>query len=485
MILAVPSANFGYLCGMLSSDFFSSDTICALSTPDGVGALSVVRMSGRNAFSISEQIFIPAGKHKNITDKKLPAVIFGRVMDGEQILDEALVTAFKGPNSFSGEDTIEFSLHGSSFIRERLMQLLIEKGARPATQGEFTKRAFMNGKMDLSQAEAIGDLIHSESAAAHKIAMHQMRGGFGEELRALREGLVSFASLIELELDFGEEDVEFANRDDLKQQVNKIREVIHRLTDSFKIGNAIKHGVPVAIVGAPNAGKSTLLNALLNEEKAIVSSIAGTTRDVIEDTLTIDGILFRIIDTAGIRKNPDNEIERIGIERTFAKIKSADIVLYLYDASHTPQNKDMETPDQALQNAEQIQAEFPLAKVILVANKLDARFDGIWWANKFPFVGISAKEKQGIDELKKRMVEAMGGVPQPNQTVVTNLRHYDALVKADNYLQKVLEGLDLHITNDFVAMDIRQSLYHLGEITGQVTVDDLLENIFSKFCIGK
>jgi tRNA modification GTPase len=468
---------------MLSSDFFSSDTICALSTPDGVGALSVVRMSGRSAFSICDQVFIPAGKHKSITDKKLPAVIFGRVMDGEQILDEALVTAFKGPNSFSGEDTVEFSLHGSSFIRERLMQLLIEKGARPATQGEFTKRAFMNGKMDLSQAEAIGDLIHSESAAAHKIAMHQMRGGFGEELRALREGLVSFASLIELELDFGEEDVEFANREDLKQQVDKIRTVIHRLTDSFKIGNAIKNGVPVAIVGAPNVGKSTLLNALLNEEKAIVSSIAGTTRDVIEDTLTIDGILFRIIDTAGIRDNPDNEIERIGIERTFEKIKGADIVLYITDGSTG--HVSSEDLSKGFENAKKIQAEFPASKVILVANKCDLRHDAIWWASNFPLVTISAKEKQGIDDLKNAMVAAMGGVPQQNQTVVTNLRHYDALVKADNYLQKVLEGLDLNITNDFVAMDIRQSLYHLGEITGQVTVDDLLENIFSKFCIGK
>ena len=470
---------------MLSSDFISSDTICALSTPDGVGALSVVRMSGRDAFSICDQIFVPAGKHKNITDKKLPAVIFGRVMDGNQILDEALVTAFKGPNSFSGEDTVEFSLHGSAFIRTRLMQLLIEKGARPATQGEFTKRAFMNGKMDLSQAEAIGDLIHSESAAAHKIAMHQMRGGFGEELRMLREGLVSFASLIELELDFGEEDVEFANRDELKKQVEQICSVIHRLTGSFKLGNAIKNGVPVAIVGKPNAGKSTLLNALLNEEKAIVSSIAGTTRDVIEDTLTIDGILFRIIDTAGIRENPDNEIERIGIERTFSKIKSADIVLYLYDASHLPADKVGEDILQALENAQQIQTEFPAANVVLVANKVDAGHDAISWTDDFPFVSISAKEKRGIEELKKYMVDAIGGVPEQNQTVVTNLRHYDALIKADNYLQKVLEGLDLNITNDFVAMDIRQSLYHLGEITGQVTVDDLLENIFSKFCIGK
>lgn len=471
---------------MLSVDLLSADTICALSTPDGVGALSVVRVSGKQAFDICNRIFSPLGKNKSLANREFPTVVFGRVMDGEQILDEAVLTLFKGPKSFSGEDTVEFSLHGSAFIRQRLMQLLIENGARPATEGEFTKRAFMNGKMDLSQAEAIGDLIHSESAAAHKIAMHQMRGGFGEELRTLREGLISFASLMELELDFGEEDVEFANRDDLKKQVEQIRTVIHRLTRSFKLGNAIKNGVPVAIVGKPNAGKSTLLNALLNEEKAIVSSIAGTTRDVIEDTLTIDGILFRIIDTAGIRENPDNEIERIGIERTFSKIKSADIVLYIYDAGNSLDGEAAaESTSQALQNAQQIQAEFPLANVVLVANKVDARQDAIGLVDDFPFISISAKEKQGLDNLKKYMVDAMGGTPQQNQTVVTNLRHYDALMKADQSLEKVLEGLDTGITGDFVAMDIRQSLYHLGEITGDISTDDLLANIFSKFCIGK
>lgn len=467
---------------MLSIELLSADTICALSTPDGVGALSVVRVSGKQAFEICERVFIPIGKNKSLSGKNFPAVVFGRVMDGEHILDEAVVTLFKGPKSFSGEDTVEFSLHGSSFIRTRLMQLLIEHGARPATEGEFTKRAFMNSKMDLSQAEAIGDLIHSESAAAHKIAMHQMRGGFGDELRALREGLISFASLIELELDFGEEDVEFANRGDLKNQVEKIRAAIQRLTYSFKLGNAIKNGIPVAIIGAPNAGKSTLLNALLNEEKAIVSSIAGTTRDVIEDTLTIQGILFRMIDTAGIRENPDNEIERMGIERTYEKIKAADIILYVCDASPNAQSENVQY---GLENAKQIQQDFPSAKVILVANKCDLRYDGIWWAEQFPMKTISAKEKRGIDELKDAMVQAMGGAPQNNQTVVTNLRHYNALVKADESLQKVLQGLDAGITGDFVAMDIRQALYHLGEITGDISTDDLLANIFSKFCIGK
>lgn len=471
---------------VFSINSFFLDTICALSTPEGVGALSVVRLSGKEAFSVSDQIFKPMDKIKSMAERSFPSVVYGRLIDRDQILDEVVVTAFKGPRSFTGEDTVEFSLHGSTYIRTRLMQLLIEKGARPAAPGEFTKRAFMNGKMDLSQAEAVGDLIHSESAAAHKIAMHQLRGGFADELRALRDGLVSFASLIELELDFGEEDVEFANRDALKEQVNQIRDAIHRLAGSFKLGNAIKNGVPVAIVGAPNAGKSTLLNALLNEEKAIVSSIAGTTRDVIEDTLTIQDILFRIIDTAGIRDNPDNEIERMGIERTFEKIKGADIILYICDASeHILDDIHAEDLSAGLENAKKIQQQFPDAKVILVANKSDQRNDAILWADQFPMLAISAKEKRGIDELKNAMVGAMGGVPQHNQTVVTNLRHYDALVKADTYLEKVLQGLDSHITSDFLAMDIRQSLYHLGEITGQVSVEDLLENIFSKFCIGK
>lgn len=468
---------------MISTGLLSTDTICALSTPDGVGALSVVRMSGAETFAICEKIFVSAGKRK-LSERHFPVVAFGHVMDGNQILDEALLTLFKGPKSFTGEDTAEFSLHGSAYIRNRLLQLLVENGARPATEGEFSKRAFMNGKMDLSQAEAIGDLIHSESEAAHKIAMHQLRGGFGQELRLLREGLISFASLIELELDFGEEDVEFANRDSLKQQVNEILVVTRRLAESFKLGNVIKSGVPVAIVGSPNAGKSTLLNTLLNEEKAIVSSIAGTTRDVIEDTVTIHGVLFRMIDTAGIRENPDNEIERIGIERTFGKIKEARIILYVCVATQDENTKE-EGLREGLVNAQKIQQEFPESHVILVANKTDQYPELISWEETFPLVEISAKNKQGIDDLKQHMLEAFGGAPKQNQTVVTNLRHYDALLKANHYMEKVIEGLDSGITGDFLAMDIRQALFHLGEITGEISTDDLLENIFSKFCIGK
>lgn len=465
---------------MLVPHLSSSETICALSTPDGVGALSVVRLSGKEAFVITQQLFVPAGKNKSLAERKMPAVVFGNVMDGETILDEALVTLFKGPKSFTGEDTVEFSLHGSAFIRNRLMQMLLGLGARLATPGEFTKRAFMNGKMDLSQAEAIGDLIHSESEAAHKIAMHQMRGGFGRELAVLREGLISFAALIELELDFGEEDVEFANRVQLRTQVNTIRAAIGKLIDSFRLGNAIKNGVPVAIVGAPNAGKSTLLNTLLNEEKAIVSAIAGTTRDVIEDTLQIGGIIFRVIDTAGIRENPDNEIEQIGIERSLQKAKQADIILYLCDMSQPETEIEEE-----LARARQLGNENPGAKLFFVANKTDLGEKTYPFPAELEHIAISAKEQKGIEVLKQNMLDAMGGIPTQNQTIVANLRHYDALLKADNYLQKVLEGLDLNITNDFVAMDIRQSLYHLGEITGSISTDDLLDNIFTKFCIGK
>lgn len=464
-----------------SINFSISDTICALSTPEGVGALSVIRLSGEKAFTILESVFVPFGKNKHITNRAFPCVIYGKVMDADLVLDEALVTLFKGPNSFTGEDTVEFSLHGSSYIRQRLLQLLLELGARPATEGEFTKRAFMNGKMDLSQAEAIGDLIHSESAAGHKVAMHQLRGGFAKELEVLRDGLIGFASLVELELDFSEEDVEFANRDQLKQQVYSILAVTTRLAQSFKMGNALKNGVPVAIVGAPNAGKSTLLNTLLNEEKSIVSSIAGTTRDVIEDTLSIEGVLFRIIDTAGIRDNPDNEIERMGIERTYAKIKSADIVLYLFDAGNAIQS----VYEEAVANAQKIQAGLPEAKVLLVANKTDLVGSASVAHVNFPLYRISAKNNEGVDELKRAMLEAMGGVPHNNQTIVTNLRHYDALMKTNLYLERVIEGLDSGISGDFLAMDIRQALFHLGEITGQISTDDLLASIFSRFCIGK
>ncbi len=466
------------------TDYFSSeDTICALSTPEGYGALSVIRISGGGAFSVCEKIFTPSGKNKSLSDRNFPAVVFGKVMDGADILDEAVLTLFKGPRSFTGEDTAEFSLHGSPYIRKRVLELLVEHGCRPATEGEFTKRAFMHGKMDLSRAEAVADLIHSESRAEHKVAMHQMRGGFSEELRNLREQLVNFASLVELELDFAEEDVEFADRARLKELVLRVLDKVRELSASFKLGNVIKRGVPVAILGEPNAGKSTLLNALLNEERAIVSDIAGTTRDTVEDEITIRGLLFRFIDTAGIRETLDS-IEHIGIERALDKARQAETVLLLADAAQW--NCD---------GLRELINKVGHKSFILVVNKSDLlnhltrnllEKDLNEFFSDFPHVFISAAQKSGIEDLKNLLYESLDtSALQGDRTVVTNLRHYEALKRAEEYLQKAAEGLDTHVTGDFLAMDIRQALFHLGEITGQISTDDLLANIFSKFCIGK
>jgi len=432
---------------------------------------------------ICERIFIPAGKNKLLSNRTYPCVVFGRVLDGDKLLDEAVITLFKGPASFTGEDTAELSLHGSPFIRKRVMELLIENGARPATEGEFTKRAFMKGKMDLSRAEAVADLIHSESEAEHRVAMHQMRGGFSEELRELREKLVNFASLIELELDFGEEDVEFADRRLLKSHVETVLEKMDSLLSSFKLGNVIKKGVPVAILGEPNAGKSTLLNALLNEERAIVSEIAGTTRDTVEDELAINGLLFRFIDTAGIRETKDT-IENIGIERALEKAKIAETVLLLADASAWNVTE--------LKSLAQKTGERPK---ILVINKTDLvndtqrqiiETDILAHFASVPYVFISAAQKQEIETLKNLLYNSLDtSALQSNRTVVTNLRHYEALKRSTEFLRKVLSDLDTHISADFLAMDIRQALFHLGEITGEISTDDLLATIFSKFCIGK
>lgn len=465
------------------NSLFSTDTICAVSTPEGYGALAVIRLSGAKAMLICERIFIPAGKNKLLSNRTYPCVVFGHVMDGDRLLDEAVITLFKAPASFTGEDTAELSLHGSPFIRKRVMELLIENGARPATEGEFTKRAFMNGKMDLSRAEAVADLIHSESEAEHRVAMHQMRGGFSEELRELREKLVNFASLIELELDFGEEDVEFADRSLLKSHVETVLEKMDSLLASFKLGNVIKKGVPVAILGEPNAGKSTLLNALLNEERAIVSEIAGTTRDTVEDELAINGLLFRFIDTAGIRETKDT-IENIGIERALEKAKIAETVLLLADASAWNVTE--------LKNLAQKTGERPK---ILVVNKTDLvndtqrqiiETDILAHFASMSYVFISAAKKQEIETLKNLLYNSLDtSALQSNRTVVTNLRHYEALKRSTEFLRKVLSDLDTHISADFLAMDIRQALFHLGEITGEISTDDLLATIFSKFCIGK
>ncbi len=453
-------------------------TIYALSTPQGIGALALIRVSGPNAIPLLEKI----------VDRKLNTLehgkaIFCRIQSKGNIIDEIILTYFKDPNSFTGENTIEISTHGSPFIIGEILKLLEEFGGTMAQPGEFSQRAFLNGKMDLSQAEAVADLIASENEAAHSIAMNQLRGGFSNEIKILREELINFASLIELELDFSEEDVEFANREQLVKLLEKINSILNLLIDSFKYGNAIKNGIPVAIIGAPNAGKSTLLNALLNEEKAIVSAIPGTTRDVIEDTVTFEGIQFRFIDTAGIRGNVNDEIEKIGIERSFEKIEQAQIVLYCGSAV-----KDDNTTGEnillAKVKAEELKQKYPDKKIILVATKTD-KGNTIDKPKAPQAIFISAKTKN-IDELKSSLIVFIRKQKTSyNNVIVTNVRHHSALIKARESLLRANEGLTNKISGDLIAMDIRQSLHYLGEITGTISTEDLLGNIFGKFCIGK
>ncbi len=457
----------------------SDETICALSTPPGIGGIAVVRISGNSAFPIAEKIF-----SKKIQNTESHKAIHGWVMDGEEKVDEVVLTLFKGPRSFTGEDTVEIACHGSSFIQQRIIELLLAKGARMATHGEFTMRAYLNGRMDLSQAEAVGDLIAAESAAAHKQAVHQMRGGFSKEINGLRDKLIHFASMVELELDFAEEDVEFANRGQLTILIHEIKSVVDHLRGSFKMGNAIKNGVPAAIVGAPNMGKSTLLNALLNEERAIVSDIAGTTRDTVEDSVSIDGVKFKFIDTAGIRETSDT-IEKMGIERSLAKVQQAAIVLVLFDAA-------FENAQEVVDFIETVRAAKQSdAVLLLIGNKIDntertlgdiERMLGL----KEELIVMSAKNGHGVEDLKLRLQRYIGeGTVNSGETIVTNIRHFEALTLASKSLQDVIEGLENRVTGDFLAIDIRKTLYHLGDITGQINADDLLNSIFSKFCIGK
>ncbi len=451
---------------------FIKDTICALSTAPGLGAIAVIRISGLQSLETFQPCF-----SKNILTANSHTAHFGKIADGDKIIDEVLVTLLKGEKSFTGETTIEISCHGSPYIQKEILNLLLAQDIRLAKPGEFTMRAFYNGKMDLSQAEAVADLIASESEEAHRLAMHQMRGGFSKEINGLREQLINFASLIELELDFSEEDVEFADRDDLKLLVDEILKVSRNLADSFSTGNVIKNGVPVAIIGAPNMGKSTLLNALLREDRAIVSDIAGTTRDTIEDSTIIDGIQFRFIDTAGIRETEDT-IESMGIERSWEKAKDARIVLNLFDAKDYSENQ-----------LQTLQQEFEAkagenAHLIFVANKTDLA-SVVDQSEKDNLIFISALEGTGVEALRSKLVELIKSGLASGNTIVTNSRHYEALVNASNSLAEVRQGLDDNITGDFLAIDIRKSLHHLGEITGEITTDDLLGNIFSKFCIGK
>ena len=455
------------------------DTICALSTARGVGAIAMIRLSGPQALVIAASIFSKSISY--VTNKE---IFHGWIMDGDERIDEVMLSVFRAPRSYTGEDTVEIACHGSLYIQQRILQLLLTQGARPAGPGEYTMRAFMNGKLDLSQAEAVGDLIASESAASHKQALHQMRGGFSKEINLLRERLIHFAALIELELDFAEEDVEFAQRDQFKILLEEILAVVTRLADSFQLGNVLKNGVPVAIIGAPNAGKSTLLNALLNEERAIVSDIPGTTRDTIEEAIMLGGIRFHFIDTAGIRETGDH-IEAIGISRAIDKARSAHVILYIFDAAVL----DIEHYQQFLNY---LRKEIGEEKLILsLANKVDSRYFDQTVFDKY-FVQrdhmhfISAENGDGIDELKTALIATVdSGRINSGETIVTNARHYHALCASRKALTEVLHGLQVGLTGDLLSIDIRNALQSLGDITGAVTPDDLLNHIFSSFCIGK
>ncbi len=458
-----------------------NDTIVALATPSGAGAVAIVRVSGPDAIDVVANVF-ESIKNKDLRKQKTHTLHLGYIKDGDKIIDQVLVSLFKGTNSYTGEPTVEISCHGSAFIQQQIIQLLLRKGCRMATAGEFTMRSFLNGKMDLSQAEAVADLIASDNEASHQIAMQQMRGGFSNEISKLREELLNFASLIELELDFSEEDVEFADRTAFRDLVSRIQFVLKRLIDSFAVGNVIKNGIPVAIVGEPNVGKSTLLNALLNEERAIVSDIAGTTRDTIEDELVIDGIGFRFIDTAGIRETKD-VVESIGIQKTFEKIEQAQLVLFLVENSRA---KDLEGLKREI---EEIKNKYPLKALFVIMNKMDLLSEteiSNLTSNISNLILISAKQKVGIEELKGQLLGLVNtGALRNNETIITNTRHYDSLIKALEEIQKVQYSLDTNIPADLMGIDIRQALLFFGEITGQVTNDELLGNIFANFCIGK
>ncbi|TDP61087.1 tRNA uridine-5-carboxymethylaminomethyl(34) synthesis GTPase MnmE [Flavobacterium dankookense] len=464
----------------------SQETIVALASPSGAGAIAVIRISGKNALPIAESIF-QSVSGKKISTQNTHTIHLGHIVDEGKTYDQVLLSIFKNPNSYTGEDVIEISCHGSTYIQQQIIQLLLRKGCRMAQAGEFTLRAFLNGKLDLSQAEAVADLISSDNEASHQIAMQQMRGGFSSEIAKLREELLNFASLIELELDFAEEDVEFADRTQFKELLTRIEFVLKRLIDSFAVGNVIKNGIPVAIVGEPNVGKSTLLNALLNEERAIVSDIAGTTRDTIEDELVIDGIGFRFIDTAGIRETKD-VVESIGIKKTFEKIEQAQVVLYLFESL-----KFKVQSSEHIIEIEKIKNQFPLKPLVVVINKIDLLSETEIQNIKeqletlnVKLQTISAKNNIGIEDLKSQLLSFVNtGALRNNETIVTNTRHYDSLLKALEEIQKVRFGLDGGLSSDLMAIDIKQALYYFGEITGEVTNDELLGNIFANFCIGK
>ncbi len=463
----------------------NNSTIAAISTAPGSGGIAVIRVSGEDALTMCNDLFVPYKKNKTINEQAPQTVNFGNIVNEKnEIIDEVLVSVFHAPNSFTGENTVEISCHGSQYIQQQILHLLLDRGCELAKPGEFTQRAFLNGKMDLSQAEAVADLIASTSAASHRMAMSQMRGGFSNELQSLRTQLLNFVSLVELELDFTEEDVEFANRSQLKELATNIQIAISKLSETFRVGNALKKGIPVALVGETNVGKSTLLNVLLNEEKAIVSDIHGTTRDVIEDSIHIKGIHFRFIDTAGIRDTKD-KIENMGIERTYQKIEQASIVLWILDCTQLNEHMEWLT--------DRILSKSTGKKIILVFNKIDkigeeerVVLSQLFEDFKGERIYISAREKINTEKLQEALVKA-AQLPEihPGDVVVNNIRHFEALQRAHTSICRVLDGLDAEISGDFLSQDIRECMHYLGEITGQITNDEILGNIFGKFCIGK
>jgi tRNA modification GTPase len=468
----------------------NQDNIIALATPQGVGAIGVVRLSGKDVIAICSKVFYKSDVLTDLTKVKSHTLHFGTIKNDTNIIDEVLVSVFKTPHSYTGENSIEISCHGSQFILQEVINLFLKLGLRMATAGEFTLRAFLNGKLDLSQAEAVADLIASNSKVSHQIAMQQMRGGFSSDLKILRADLVNFASLIELELDFAEEDVNFADHDDFKELLKKIKTLLKNLSDSFALGNVLKNGMPIAIVGEPNVGKSTLLNTLLNDDRAIVSEIAGTTRDAIEDELVINGVCYRFIDTAGLRNTKDI-VENIGIKKTHENIEKAQLVLYLIEAKQF-QNSEFRIQNYSTE-INNLKKKYPNKKILIVVNKADllpnSKIEELKKQNNQitnPKLFISAKHKTGIATLIKALTNlSQIGSLNTNQTIVSNARHFEALNLALNSINEVSNGLNNKISSDLLAIDIRQALYHLGEITGEVTNDDLLGNIFANFCIGK
>ncbi len=465
-------------------------TIAAIASPPGQGAIAIIRISGENSFSICEKIFFPTEKQIRISEQPGYTIHYGTIKHRGKIIDKVLLSIFKAPRSYTGEDLIEISCHGSVYIQQKILQILISHGAALAGPGEFTQRAFLNGKMDLSQAEAVSDLITSESEAFQKVAMNQMRGGFSSELKTLRSRLLEFISLVELELDFSEEDVEFADRSELKILLSSIESMLGSLKSSFAFGNVLKNGIPVVIAGKPNVGKSTLLNILLKEEKALVSEVPGTTRDSIEDVIHLGGMTFRFIDTAGIRETTD-KVEIMGIKRTMEKIRQARIILLMAEATDTPEHIDH------LVFELRKKKEFEGKKLILILNKIDlSRKENMTEASGkivFPSLNkddsvleISAKTQHGLEDLKEMLVSTVQeGRPGENDLVVTNLRHYEALKNAHEAVIRASEGLENMLPGDLLAMDIREVLHYLGEITGEITTDEILGNIFKNFCIGK